>query len=946
MRKMLSFLVCFALIFSVQAGAKVASLTNAGIDVTQIENVRVPKAPENLIDDTDIVIFSEDFESGQGDWEFVDLTDVSSWHTDTFNAWSGNSWWAGDADIGGYDNHWLQYLDSPTINLSGTTNPALTFKLFYAMEEPGGEPPPYDGWDGCNVWVSTDGGANWDVLTMLSPAYTCSSMYSFGEEWGMGPGIAGWGGFSGGTRPGVWVDASASLTGYQTSNVKIRFALCSDPVWSTGDDPELLGMFVDNVLIQAGATTYLENDADGTAYPSDLVPTPGMPAVGNYWHMSEPGFPVPPSPTHVMEMSDGAGSYDPDIFNALVSPVIDLTGYTTGSVIGDFYVRGSMNVNDPDPFPDVDNWTVQVQPQGGAYGWYYYSNPWGTPGGNNYVMTDLPATYTLWSEYNTQGSLALTDYIGYEVKVRVLFQSDPDNYFGEGVFVDDFVIEYTEALDNDVGTELMLVPMPTSLYFNQIGCSVEIHNYGINNQGAVPAFWRTNMGTPNPLIPWANVPAGTFVVKEWDWTPGTTGDYFMDSYTWLTSPPDENTSNDTSTVGMVEVTTADVLEFGYDNRQYSYEPSIYYFNFVANEGAYVRYTPQDDGVTDPVSISQLKVLFNDTGTIRVHIYEEGTATNPGPEVVAFNQSVTTIEPNWQLIDVSSVGYLQGTTNDFWVWYEVMDPLGTPHIMGWDDIIHGEGHFFADFGSGFGPSDYDFFARAIGSPGNYPAFNVDLTYVSGSPVPAGGGNLTFDVYMANVSGAAQDIDIWLESAYEGGTPQTMVLRHFDNYQSGWAINRPGMWFPVSGSWAAGNYTFGCKVGVNPDVAWAQDSFPFVKSGSDYVEGFVPFPVAGAPNPFDEVITGGMDLPSEYALLGSYPNPFNPTANISYALPAAGKVMLCVYDVNGRLVNTLIDGSREAGVHEVTFDASNLASGVYIYRLSAGDFSATGKMVLMK
>jgi hypothetical protein len=58
------------------------------------------------------------------------------------------------------------------------------------------------------------------------------------------------------------------------------------------------------------------------------------------------------------------------------------------------------------------------------------------------------------------------------------------------------------------------------------------------------------------------------------------------------------------------------------------------------------------------------------------------------------------------------------------------------------------------------------------------------------------------------------------------------------------------------------------------------------------------------------------------------------------------MLSVYDVNGRLVETLVNGHRSAGVHDVTFDASSLSSGVYLYRLEAGDFNATGKMILMK
>jgi hypothetical protein len=89
-----------------------------------------------------------------------------------------------------------------------------------------------------------------------------------------------------------------------------------------------------------------------------------------------------------------------------------------------------------------------------------------------------------------------------------------------------------------------------------------------------------------------------------------------------------------------------------------------------------------------------------------------------------------------------------------------------------------------------------------------------------------------------------------------------------------------------------------------------------------------------------------IPAEFAVSGAYPNPFNPATQISFSLPVDSKVMLTVYDVSGRQVAALVDGYRTAGVHDVTFDASNLASGIYVYILSAADFTASGKMVLLK
>jgi flagellar hook assembly protein FlgD len=86
------------------------------------------------------------------------------------------------------------------------------------------------------------------------------------------------------------------------------------------------------------------------------------------------------------------------------------------------------------------------------------------------------------------------------------------------------------------------------------------------------------------------------------------------------------------------------------------------------------------------------------------------------------------------------------------------------------------------------------------------------------------------------------------------------------------------------------------------------------------------------------------------LNATPNPFNPTTTIRYQIPEAGNVSLKVYDTEGRLVSTLAgfgeSDLQAAGVHEVTFDGSKLASGVYLYRLTAGENSATGKMLLLK
>ncbi len=89
-----------------------------------------------------------------------------------------------------------------------------------------------------------------------------------------------------------------------------------------------------------------------------------------------------------------------------------------------------------------------------------------------------------------------------------------------------------------------------------------------------------------------------------------------------------------------------------------------------------------------------------------------------------------------------------------------------------------------------------------------------------------------------------------------------------------------------------------------------------------------------------------IPSTYALGQNYPNPFNPTTGISYQLPQAGNVKLGVYNLLGMEVATLVNGFREAGIHSATWNATGMPSGVYFYKIEAGNFSRTLKMVLQK
>jgi choice-of-anchor B domain-containing protein len=127
------------------------------------------------------------------------------------------------------------------------------------------------------------------------------------------------------------------------------------------------------------------------------------------------------------------------------------------------------------------------------------------------------------------------------------------------------------------------------------------------------------------------------------------------------------------------------------------------------------------------------------------------------------------------------------------------------------------------------------------------------------------------------------------------------------------------------------------------AW--NVFPYYNSGK-----FIVSDIATGLYVFRFGVTGitqnGTEIPSDYSLGQNYPNPFNPTTKFNFEIPKSGDVSLKIYDVNGKVVETMFEGYRFAGKYIADFNASKLASGVYFYSLTADGFSETKKMVLTK
>jgi hypothetical protein len=231
-------------------------------------------------------------------------------------------------------------------------------------------------------------------------------------------------------------------------------------------------------------------------------------------------------------------------------------------------------------------------------------------------------------------------------------------------------------------------------------------------------------------------------------------------------------------------------------------------------------------------------------------------------------------------------------------------------------------------------------------GGAPAVDIALTPI-GAPIqiPGSGGSFDFTAALANMAGSTYIFDAWIMQQIPDLTWQGPMLGPVSLMMANGATLAKTRTQNVPGTAVPGTYTYRGYVGDYASVNWDSSSFTYEKlttGDGQFVGNWDNFG-----DSFESPMTAGLvALPEAIALIGNYPNPFNPSTAISFQLSANSHVSLRIYDTAGRLVSDLVNGWREAGSHEATFDGGNLASGVYVYRLNAGQFSATGKMLLLK
>jgi hypothetical protein len=924
-------------------------------------NVRIARLNQTNQDSNrnreEIQLYQETFEDGAGNWTSFDGTVPSSmWHiSDLANAegitpQGTHSWWMGDEEIGGYPDEVYVVLDTPVINsLPASTH--LTFKLAYACETPGTS-GNYNGWDGCDIRISTNGGTSWTVISG-TPAYNCSSMFSFGDIHGEGVNVPGWGGSSNG-----WVDANFDLSAYAGQNVMIRFAFASDGAYNTNDDDTLFGMIVDNIVLST-----FSNDAE--AGQGDMVISSVVPVGGDIWHVGTDD--QASSPTHVMACQNDAGSYNPSLLDYVTSPVITLPNAddVRTDLMVDPYLYDT-NIDDADPpLSILDYWGWEVSVDGGAT-WHAMSNPYGDPNGSNYVFTnssDADGGFNAASESYNELDGYISDYAGQDVMFRVYVSSDSDTPIGNGFRFDDYVVYYTAFLPPP--TELTAQESNRTVVLNwtspfagggQEGWlqwdnnSIGTSQISMNNE-EITTVYAANRFTGEDLVAYSGGQISQMMFVPLEDTPHTL--YIWSGASGQTVEMSQVVS--TVTVGSwntITLTTPITLAIG-QTYWFGYSVNSQSFGacdsgpMVVDRGAYVH-SNLSSNWTDLVASSGGDLDYN--WCIRAYVEQPvggRTVLMPHRDLLGFKvyrsatagemgDSLTVVDPNTTTYtDLSPVG---GALNYYQVTsvFDAGESAATSQVSVY---IMNETSYEYGYDDGSADSTY--------TPGvqNYAIVRI-------SPNVSDEHTAHFKLvkfYLTHVSTQNMVLKCWRVG--DTGLPSTTVFSKsldYHNFAEGWnSVILPD-------SVVTGDFFIGLMGTSNSSTIGIDTS----AEGHSYYGTIAQL----APLPGGEfMIRTIVDLgyvgtdddvaPARMLTASNYPNPFNPETTIEMSLPLSGKASLKVYNMRGQLVRTLADGQMTAGKHTITWNGRDnqgrsVASGLYFYRVESNGQAITRKTMMMK
>jgi len=905
----------------------------------------------------EVVAWQEDFEGDISGWSHYDGAESPNmWHVYDYGGAQGNVWWMGDTDlaqgsnIGGYHNAQYLVLDTPARTLSAS-NATLTFKMRYKVEDPGGT-GNYNVWDSMNIRVSTNNGATWTVVSG-TPSYSGTSSYAFGEQHGEGPGIPAWGG----SLPN-WTTATFDLSAYVGQSVKVRFAFASDPAYSTANDRTLFGWMVDDISFGG----YTNNGVDdGQMTFASLVPLGG-----DLWHLSTD--PAAPSPTHVMKCQNAQGTYNPNMYNYLVSPSIQLP--SSGDIRVDFMIQGDFS--DSGTFPNVDFHGWEVSPDDGQ-SWFYMSNPYGLDGVSNYVYSDAPDVWASMVEsYTLDGYIS--DYAGHTIRLRWYFKSN-ETVNGTGYMIDDVKVYHD-----------IYIEAPSNLTADVDGNDV-ILNWQLGDFGGGEEGWLSYCSDVLYSGIGTNAAADFDVAAKWD----PSGEHGINPYvgmqvTKIKFIPALDPANSPGVTCQYSIR----LWTGTTGNEMVYEQAVpNYTHSVWNE--VVLNTPW---TIPPRTAVWAGYRNNTTGG-------HPAGCDPGPAIDGYGNMIK-MGGSW-----SSLLSLGASLDYNWnIEVYVQDAAGREYKIG-DPVVgfadyreqHRDASAFKIYRDSILMDERDGTEMTYTDPnvsGGLHSYYVTAMYDQYESTPSntvtvfvlpsdyselynddGSAEVGYSMDSTHLMGARHTLNGKVRVKYakiyvHTVTTSAIMVRIVDNDGPG---GMPGsqlgqFQLPAASVVQGWNY-----VPITSDIVIEDGDFYVVimnvpnsnligvdtsTSGNSYNKAGANadwMPMASGElmmRAIVEVLTDNDDNTApalSTKLGGNYPNPFNPETTISYSLKDAQDVKIEIYNVKGQLVRTLINETQAAGDHKVIWTGTDnrnrpVASGLYYYKMTAGKYSSSKKMILMK
>jgi len=398
---------------------------------------KAPPASKATVD----TVFFDDFETDTLGWDTIDMScQTPKWHIDSYNAYSGNSWWCGTSTdtVGwetppGYGEGWAQFLISPDFDLTGVTADSVLFSMWHYFNL---EPPasPSD-WDCINVWADTTGDTLWhfdnwinitpDNMRYPGTAYNVSHPYSWTYT-GLSPDwvpIYGWGGSNGG-----YAQAGFDLTPFKGKHVRLCFIGASDAAYSDqSPGANFHGMwYLDDLrvdTVSAGGTSGTFFFEDCESGPGDWKATGKTPRIN--WHRTVRK--ASSGATSWYCGSEATGKYSWGQSDAIVTPMIDLGPVSNSQpCILNFKVWPDVPDAGYDSNALNDFWRIDVSIDSGR-NWLAISD----------FFSD---SSKFWMDQSQIYNLNLGSYLGKVINIRIGMGSDGDNNVGEGLYIDDFIV--------------------------------------------------------------------------------------------------------------------------------------------------------------------------------------------------------------------------------------------------------------------------------------------------------------------------------------------------------------------------------------------------------------------------------------------------------------------------------------------------------------------------